>query len=468
MIRESLLTEVWQQRLLGKHTLLTSDGKKVRVLHPGRKNMDSGPDFRDALITIDGERLKGDVEIHVCSRQWQAHGHHRDPGFNEVVLHVVMWADGVKTSLRQDGGGISILALSPCLNRSVQELSHRGRSASGTDEPCRRAVKRRGMAVALRAVNKAGVRRFHAKAAGFREAMAHNDSEQALYEAVMSALGYAKNTKSFEGLARLLPLTSLREFATRGSVAEIQALMLGVAGLLPPDSRPTRPAMRPRVHDDVETERLQKTWHSFDRKLTMCHRDWRLFRVRPENHPTRRVVAASHLLARCRGKLLRSVLTGLSRPSASEARRELERSLTINADGNRASHRHFGLGSGAHPSLIGRNRARDIIVNVLLPFCFAWAERESDAWLGKRAKELYVNYPGLQENWITRYMERQVFGNEPQSALPHRACYQQGLIQLYRAFCTEHRCRACPLARRNSPRHGQSAGTGYLPDAEAA
>jgi hypothetical protein len=179
-------------------------------------------------------------------------------------------------------------------------------------------------------------------------------------------------------------------------------------------------------------------------------------------------VAASHLLARCRGELLRRVLTGLSRPTASEARRELERSLTIRAEGNRVSLRHFGMGSGGYLNLIGRGRARDIIVNVLLPFCFAWAEAEHDAWLRKRSRELYVNYPGLQENWITRHMERQIFGNEPESELPHRACYQQGLIQLYRAFCAEHRCRVCPLARRNSPRHGQSAGAGYLPDAKAA
>ncbi len=453
---------------MGKRTLLTSDGKKIRVLHPGRKNMDSGPDFRDALISIDGRQLRGDIEIHVSSRHWQAHGHHRDPGFNNVILHVAMWDEGEETSLLHSKERIPILALAPYLNASIEDLGNLLSTALAPDEPCRRAVKQAGMPRVLATINRAGARRFHAKAARFTEAMAHNDPEQVLYEAVMAALGYAKNREPLEGLARLLPLTSLREFATRGSVPEIQSLMLGAAGLLPIDSQLRRRGIQPRAHDDGQKEELQKTWLSFGIRKTMCRGDWRFFRVRPENHPTRRIVAASHLLARCRGELLRSVLTGLSRLSASEARRELERSLTIKADAYPTSHRHFGMGPSRHPSLIGRSRARDIIVNVLLPFCFAWAEAEHDARLRKRLKELYVNYPRLQENWITRHMERQIFGNEPESKLPHRACYQQGLIQLYRAFCAEHRCRACPLARRNSSRHGQSAGAGYLPDAKAA
>ena len=466
-VKESLLVEAWRQRLPGKATLTASNGQRIRVLHPGRKNMDSGPDFRDALITIGRRRLTGDVEVDVRTRHWRAHGHHRDPGFNKVILHVVMWDEGGGTSVLSSGEGIPILALSPYLNGSAENRCGPPGPAWTPEEPCRRIIRQGGMPGVLAKINRAGVRRLRARAAGFRNALSQSDPEQVLYEALMAALGYAKNTEPFERLARLLPLRSLYSYASRGSAPEIQALMLGAAGLPPPGSRRKMATTRPTASENVEKTRIQRRWRGTGIRETMCHSDWRLFRVRPENHPARRIEAASHLLAGWRGELLSTVLACVRQPSAREARRGLEQTFSVGARSRPASpsRREVGSGSG---SLIGHGRARDITVNVLLPFCFAWAEVGHDRWLRKRARELYVNYPGLQENWITKYMEWQIFGNEGRCAPQRTACYQQGLIQLHRVFCAGHRCRACPLARGNAPRHGQPAGAGNLPDAEAA
>jgi hypothetical protein len=466
-VRESLLVEAWGQRLPGKATLTASDGRRIRVLHPGRKNKDSGPDFRDALITIGRRRLRGDIEVDVSARHWRAHGHHRDPGFNKVILHVVMWDEGQETSVLNSGESIPILALAPYLDASVERPGSLPGPAWTPEEPCRRMIRQGGMPGVLAKLNRAGVRRLRAKEAGFRNALSQSDPEQVLYEALMAALGYAKNREPFERLARLLPLRSLYSYASRGSAPEIQALMLGAAGLPSPGSKRKMATTRPTASEDVEKTRIRRRWRITGIRETMCHSDWRLFRVRPENHPARRIAAASHLLAGCRGELLSTVLACVRQPSEREARRELEQTFTVGARSRPASPSRPGVGSGSG-SLIGRSRARDITANVLLPFCLAWAEVGRDRWLLKRARELYVNYPGLQENWITKYMEWQIFGNESGSAPQRTACYQQGLIQLYRVFCAGHRCRACPLARRNAPRHGQSAGASYLLDTEPA
>jgi hypothetical protein len=466
-VKESLLVEAWRQRLPGKATLTAGSGQRIRILHPGRKNMDSGPDFRDTLITIGRRRLRGDVEVDVRAHHWRAHGHHRDPGFNKVILHVVMWDEGKETSLLQSGEGVPILALAPYLHASAEERGGLPGPAWTPEESCRRTTRQGDAPGVLAKINRAGVTRFRARAAGFRNALSRSDPEQVLYEALMAALGYAKNRESFERLARLLPLRRLYSHASRGSASEIQALMLGTAGLLSPGSERRTAATRPTAGDDVETARIRRRRRVAGVRETMCRSDWRLFRVRPENHPARRIAAASHLLAGCRGELLSTVLACVRQPSAREARRELEQTLTAGARSRPASPSRPGFGSRTS-SLIGRGRARDITANVLLPFCFAWAEAGHDRWLRKRARELYVNYPGLQENWITKYMEWQIFGSEGRSTLRRTTCYQQGLIQLYRVFCAGHRCRACPLARRNAPCHSQAAGTGYLPDAEAA
>jgi hypothetical protein len=295
-------------------------------------------------------------------------------------------------------------------------------------------------------LNEAGEERFHSKETKFRAAMTSSEAQQVLYEGMMAALGYAKNKEPFEELARLLPLGSLSRLARRGKILEMQALMLGVAGLLP-TNLPMVSSKTPLCwRDDIEVDRLLQTWNSFGIKGTMGRAQWRFFRVRPENCPTRRVMAVGHLLAACRGDLMRSLLARLGQPSSSRAQWELERGLMVEADGCRAFCLHMGGEASRRSSLIGRSRARDIIVNVVLPFCFASSETNSNAWLRNRSKALYLNHPKLQENWITEYMGKQIFGEEPEATLSYSACHQQGLIHLYRSFCAEHRCHACPLA----------------------
>jgi hypothetical protein len=79
-----------------------------------------------------------------------------------------------------------------------------------------------------------------------------------------------------------------------------------------------------------------------------------------------------------------------------KGQRELEAGFMVGADGcwsrNKSS------------ALIGRGRARDIAVNIALPFAFAWAQFSSQPELERYVLELYRCYPKLDENEITREM----------------------------------------------------------------
>ena len=68
---------------------------RVRVIDPGRRNTDAGPDFFNAKVEIDGCLWAGNVEIHYRASDWHRHGHDDDPAYDTVVLHVV-----AKTTLR--------------------------------------------------------------------------------------------------------------------------------------------------------------------------------------------------------------------------------------------------------------------------------------------------------------------------------------------------------------------------------
>ena len=65
-------------------------GPPLRVHFAGRWNHGPGPDFRGAiLLDATGRARRGDVELHHRPAGWRSHGHHRDPAYARVLLHVV-------------------------------------------------------------------------------------------------------------------------------------------------------------------------------------------------------------------------------------------------------------------------------------------------------------------------------------------------------------------------------------------
>ncbi len=93
MAAEMLLQYLWEHRLWEQCDMHTTDGKRVQVIDPGRRNTDAGPDFFNAKVSIDGKMWAGNIEIHVKSSDWRRHGHHNDSAYDTVILHVVGEAD---------------------------------------------------------------------------------------------------------------------------------------------------------------------------------------------------------------------------------------------------------------------------------------------------------------------------------------------------------------------------------------
>lgn len=74
-----------------------------------------------------------------------------------------------------------------------------------------------------------------------------------------------------------------------------------------------------------------------------------------------------------------------------------------------ASHFDFGRCRRiSSPTLLGRGRAAEIVVNVILPFAFAWGQFSGETELGKQASNLYLSYGRLAVNSIERHMLAQL------------------------------------------------------------
>ena len=119
---ERALWRLWQKRAARQQEFRTPQGRRVRVLFPGRRGVTAGPDFRAALLEIEGLGLvRGDVEIHRRADDWDAHGHTDDPNYSGVALHAALDtpnADDASANTPRPGGGgeIPLISLTPLLS----------------------------------------------------------------------------------------------------------------------------------------------------------------------------------------------------------------------------------------------------------------------------------------------------------------------------------------------------------------
>ena len=445
-LTESLIVKIWQYQLLDRTDLTTEEGEPIRIIYPGRINDDRGADLLDAVIITSQGLIKGDIEVHVKSSDWRAHRHHQDPTYNRAILHVVMWRNTEVTTDLQNGGKVSILALHKYTKNPASQWTNLAYSPATLNMPCHYATGHLTTSIIAEFLDSIGKERFLAKVARFQADLAQMEASQSLYQGIMGALGYSKNKLPFLELARRVPLQVL-ESLTQGKIsdeeclAQQQALLLGTAGLLP--------SQRPNWHqknkiDDKWIEKLEELWVSSRQMEVMSENNWRLFKVRPNNLPIRRIVAMSYLILQYREKgIFEEVINKIREVPVSKGHHELEKMLQISSNGYWASHLDFGSGSRLIlPTLLGGRRASDIVVNVLLPFAFAWGKFNSQLELVKKALDLYCGYPSLTVNAVERHMRSQLRLN---SNLINSAQRQQGLIHIYNTLCSQGKCHRCLL-----------------------
>ena len=435
-VSEKVISLIWQHQLVTN--LATDMGKQLQIIYPGRVSHDCGCDFRDAVFAIDGKTAEGDIELHVKSSQWYSHGHHQDPKYNNIALHVVMWHDSQSPTLLQNGNSIPTIYLSSFLSSSLSELNKQANLARCPPPLCPEATKHANREHLNKLINAAGEERFAAKIISFQKALIREEAGQVLFLGIARALGYAKNTKPFEELTNRLLLSFFEKAKPRTSLVK-QSWILGTAGLLPSQ----RPKLQHKLIKEREVEKLEIIWQASGITEAIKEADWHFFRVRPDNFPTRRLIALSHLLDRYhKSGLLQGMVRLVKETPPKAGRRWLENGLTIASQGYWANHFDFGLIIKRSSALLGREKAAEITINTILPFICAWGEIAAEPKLKKKAAEIYHCYPKLGDNELTRYMKQQLL-LEPNVDLS--ACQQQGLIHVFKTYCRQRNCAECPI-----------------------
>lgn len=426
-VSEKNVARLW---LSGRLANFTDDlGNCIEVVCPGRISTGRGCDFQDAVIRVNRQRVVGDIEVHVYSDLWLKHGHHQDPACNGVILHVAMWQKGGLPVKLQDGRLLPTVILSRYIIDVHGRVLRRWEAAG--PQPCAYSDGR-GKSLD-RVLLIAGLRRFEEKAAGFSDLLKTAEAGQVLYKGICRALGYAGNKAPFEALADRLPLTAVLKLAA-DSLPARQAVLLGAAGLLPSQNRVTGHQYRDDYKEDLESRWSRLSGNILPGKAA----DWNLALVRPVNHPVRRIAALSYLLQRYEQSGLLRGLELLAGNAGAGAAQSLVAGLRVNGDGYWA-----GKPDKSSTELIGKGRAGEIAINVVLPFFSALARHNKDTLQENSVLDTFLHYPSLPGNSLTRYMSDILSGPRDGRA---GGCLQQGLLNLYHRYCRVKDCACCPVS----------------------
>ena len=495
-VPEKFLRQLWKNRHFEQSDLKTTDGRPIEIISPGTLNRDGGPDFIAARLRIAGITYRGAVELHQGPRDWIEHHHHLDPKYNPVILHVVLHAGtGAFPPLTKSRRALPVLLLDRYLTSSYiktwKTMILDERSERLASIKCFSLNAQVEPALIMRWLKKLAIERIELKVRRFEERLKElideerlvvNESppsyneipfginpedlpppaqeysrkdfsklhiwEQLLYEGIMEALGYSKNQRPFLTVAQSARLRLLGQFL-KGKTGEeqsilLEAILFSIAGLLPSGAIAGRSSAK-------RVKQLRKLWRPFHR----CYRntmltgaEWQFFRLRPENFPTLRIAGAARLIVKMiETGFFKSMIQTMKLPEMGRGKkfRSLEQLLCIPADRFWSSHYRFGEKAKSRiKTLIGRKRADEIILNVLIPVCLLYARVFRDKEVRREALNLFEQCPAFSANTVTNTIERQLVRRK---FIPDSAMLQQGELQLYKFYCIEERCAECAVGK---------------------
>ncbi|MCM1450366.1 MAG: DUF2851 family protein [Clostridiales bacterium] len=415
---EKVMQYLWQHKLQITPGMRTTDGRRLQVIDPGRLNSDSGPDFFNAKIRIDGELWIGNIEIHVRASDWYRHGHDKDRAYDSVILHVVGVDD---RPVQVANGRVLPQVAMPCNPAFGQQYSALVGMSRDMNIPCHTVLRSMPSLKICDWLAAMGHERLHMKVdrvINMLHAMA-GDWEETAYITIARALGFSTNSEPFERLARSMPLRYMRKH--RDDVVMIESMLFGQSGLL--DTVPEGNLYGKKLIDEYR-------FLASKFELRQPGIQWKMSRMRPANLPHRRIALLARIITG-NSSLLAGILSiGNLEQAKSFFNRQLDgywrQSFTF---------KNYTGDEAGSPVALSHTSVESLIINVVAPLSYAWGQVRGDYKSMDRATELLQSLPP-EHNRLTSPFEN--VGVKLSSALE-----SQALIQVRSRYCEESKCLYC-------------------------
>lgn len=437
-LNENFICRIWENPDYYSN-LKTDDGQEITILDFGVRNKDSGPDYFDAKILLDGKVKSGKIEIHQTNSDWSLHKHQSDKKYDDVILNVSLWDSGLNPEVKNSSGeSIPQIILSRFLVSSINEIwreiienpSQSFKLPCFPDIATVNPVTKRDWIVELskRRLNKK-MNRMTKSISDIPAKSEKSKWEQVLFLYLCESLGYSKNKKQMLKLAQSF---NTGNYNVKNPV-ECEALLFKLSGLLKKNS------------GETYSDELEEISSKYKISTTMNYSEWNFFRLRPSNFPVLRIAYASSILYEIVSNDLFKNIISIFENSTQIRKEILKLFSSINTPEYWKVNYNFGKRKSRKTDLIGKQRLDDILTNVLVPFVYHYSNCFEKTRLGENCLKLYFESKVKSTNEITRAMELQT-GFKMVSFAD-----EQGLIELHNEYCIEGKCSYCDIGKELAP-----------------
>ena len=416
---EAFLQYVWQHGLMGRK-LLTVDGRPVDVIRSGELNRDSGPDFFNARIAVDGIEWVGNVEVHLRTSDWDAHRHGCDAAYNNIILHVVYEHD---TEIVMQNGKRPLTVelksqLDPSLFERYDTLMQR---VADETVACADSLAAVPAFVTDAWMDRLLVERIEQKASLVHRLLDESRGgwEQTCYWLLARYFGGRVNADAFEMLAKSVDQRLLARW--KDDPQRLEAVLMGQAGLLD------------GYFEDDYPRQLQSDYNALRTGASLtpiAGHLWKFFCLRPSSFPTIRISQFARLIAA--SSALFSKLLAMDKAS------EIVALFNQEAAPYWRNHYRFDRPS-EHESTkrLGRAQAEVLVINAWVPLLFVYGTAHGQQHYKEQAVDLLHQLPAENNNVTRRWQQLGV--------TPADSASSQALLQLNNGYCAVQRCLDCAI-----------------------
>lgn len=419
---ERLFQFIWARMGMGTGPFQLSDGNIVEILQPGFRQTGSGPDFFNTKLRSGGLVHVGNVELHIDGQDWYRHGHHKDPTYENVILHVVL-KNPVET-LTVFERRVPVLDAGPYIPQNMVRLFE-GMMSRDTGIPCGGLWDSQCVEIMKLMVPELLIQRLNAKTDELQAlyVQAHSDWHQVMLIWLCRYLGGPANAIPFEWLSRQLSWSRLMRL--RGDLERIEAMLFGLSGFLEGKA------------EDAYHEALIREFRHLRRSYPVDVQPlqssiWQFGGVRPGAYPGLRLAVLALLINRfpdlwdlmSSWRNWKTLYEALQQPLGAYWR----------------EHAHFGKKfKGFRSGRIPGSLAVHLVVNVAVPLKYAFGKLRGNEKMMHEAAEALSDIPAMPEQ-VSRFWKK--LGWEYKNASEAQAA-----IHLFKYFCSKKKCLSCEAGR---------------------
>jgi len=421
IIKEDLLHYVWKTKQIDIENLTSTEGHTVTIQEWGNHNHDSGPDFFNGKVIVDGILWAGNIEMHIYSSDWEKHSHECDSAYDNVVLHVVYEED--KPIYNHEEKRIPCIELKDRIAEPLKQ--NYGKLLQSTYTiPCEAVIGKVDPLTVSMWKSRLIAERLEEKARYTKTFLVdyNQDWETAFYITLCRYMGARVNTEPFEALAKNLPLHILHK--NKDDLHKVESLIYGVSGMLEVN------------YTDEYFINLKSEWKFLSKKYALSNIPpvmWKFSKMRPPNFPTVRLAQLAQILGK--HPTIFAMMLDETEPT------KLREIFEVTASTYWDQHYRFDTISKEERAKSLTSSFIDLIlINVVSPVLFLYGLEKGQPEYGERAINLLETLTSEKNSVISKWKS---LGISSDTALD-----SQSLIHLKSKYCDHKKCLSCNIGNK--------------------